>query len=162
MCDESSSVLVGNPADTDFVNEVDHPENAEDEYRIDGMEDIGRVRVSSSEFIILLHKFSKSFDCSYSVGMRFRMRFETEDAAERRFTGLIAGISDVDPVRWPGSKWRCLLDPNIQLLIFLISRCDEAHHRPTSTHGGRHLYTTSGSDFRPQNRLKHPAAPTRH
>ncbi|KAE9591698.1 hypothetical protein Lal_00038866 [Lupinus albus] len=66
-------------------------------------------RVSSSEFIIPLHKFSKSLDCSYSVGMRFRMRFETEDAAERRFTGLIAGISDVDPVRWPGSKWRCLL-----------------------------------------------------
>ncbi|CAL0334423.1 unnamed protein product [Lupinus luteus] len=66
-------------------------------------------RVSSSEFIIPLHKFSKSLDCSYSVGMRFRLRFETEDAAERRFTGLIAGISDVDPVRWPGSKWRCLL-----------------------------------------------------
>nr|ACU18048.1 unknown [Glycine max] len=41
--------------------------------------------------------------------MRFRMRFETEDAAERRCTGLIAGISDVDPVRWLGSKWRCLL-----------------------------------------------------
>jgi hypothetical protein len=26
-----------------------------------------------------------------------------------RFTGLIAGINDVDPVRWPGSKWKCLL-----------------------------------------------------
>ncbi|TKY71763.1 Auxin response factor 3 [Spatholobus suberectus] len=66
-------------------------------------------RVSSSEFIIPVHKFIKSLDCSYSVGMRFRMRFETEDAAERRCTGLIAGIGDVDPVRWPGSKWRCLL-----------------------------------------------------
>ncbi|GMP72326.1 hypothetical protein CsSME_00030410 [Camellia sinensis var. sinensis] len=41
--------------------------------------------------------------------MRFKMRFETEDTAERRYTGLITGISDVDPVRWPGSKWRCLL-----------------------------------------------------
>ncbi|KAG4381125.1 hypothetical protein AAZX31_15G076000 [Glycine max] len=66
-------------------------------------------RFSSSEFIIPVHKFLESLDCSYSVGMRFRMRFETEDAADRRFTGLIAGISDVDPVRWPGSKWRCLL-----------------------------------------------------
>ncbi|KAG4960408.1 hypothetical protein AAZX31_13G216800 [Glycine max] len=66
-------------------------------------------RFSSSEFIIPVHKFLKSLDCSYSVGMRFRMRFETEDAAERRCTGLIAGISDVDPVRWLGSKWRCLL-----------------------------------------------------
>ncbi|KAH1217241.1 Auxin response factor 3 [Glycine max] len=43
------------------------------------------------------------------TGMRFRMRFETEDAAERRFTGLIVGIADVDPVRWPGSRWRCLM-----------------------------------------------------
>ncbi|CAI8591085.1 unnamed protein product [Vicia faba] len=66
-------------------------------------------RVSSSDFIIPVNKFIKSLDCSYSAGMRFRMRFETEDAAERRITGLIAGISDVDPHRWPGSKWKCLL-----------------------------------------------------
>ncbi|XP_027346827.1 auxin response factor 3-like isoform X2 [Abrus precatorius] len=66
-------------------------------------------RVNSSEFIIPVQKFLKSLDYSYSVGMRFRMRFETEDAAERRFTGLIVGINDVNPVRWPGSKWRCLL-----------------------------------------------------
>ncbi|MED6157236.1 Arf GTPase arf3 [Stylosanthes scabra] len=66
-------------------------------------------RFSSSDFIIPVHKFWKSLDYSYSVGMRFRMRFETEDAAERRITGLIIGINDVDPVRWPGSKWRCLL-----------------------------------------------------
>lgn len=26
-----------------------------------------------------------------------------------RCTGLITGIGDADPVRWPGSKWRCLL-----------------------------------------------------
>ncbi|TKY59204.1 Auxin response factor 3 [Spatholobus suberectus] len=66
-------------------------------------------RASSSEFIIPIHKFLKSLDYSYSVGMRFRVRFETEDATERRFTGLIVGVSDVDPVRWPGSKWRCLM-----------------------------------------------------
>ncbi|KAK7319747.1 hypothetical protein RJT34_04472 [Clitoria ternatea] len=66
-------------------------------------------RASSSEFIIPIHKFLKSLDYAYSVGMRFRMRFETEDAAERRFAGLIVGITDVDPVRWPGSKWRCLV-----------------------------------------------------
>ncbi|XVE88119.1 hypothetical protein DITRI_Ditri19aG0042500 [Diplodiscus trichospermus] len=66
-------------------------------------------RSSSSEFIIPVHKFWKSLDHSFSIGMRFKMRFETEDAAERRFTGLVTGISDMDPVRWPGSKWRCLL-----------------------------------------------------
>ncbi|XVE51402.1 hypothetical protein DITRI_Ditri02bG0037500 [Diplodiscus trichospermus] len=66
-------------------------------------------RASSSEFIIPVHKFLKSLDHSFTVGMRFKMRFETEDAAERRYTGLVTGIGDMDPVRWPGSKWRCLL-----------------------------------------------------
>ncbi|XP_010260358.1 PREDICTED: auxin response factor 3-like [Nelumbo nucifera] len=66
-------------------------------------------RATQSEFIIPLCKFLKSFDQPFSVGMKFKMRFETEDAAERRYTGLIAGISDIDPVRWPGSKWRSLL-----------------------------------------------------
>ncbi|XP_058095773.1 auxin response factor 3-like isoform X2 [Magnolia sinica] len=65
-------------------------------------------RASPSEFIIPYRKFSKSFDHSFSIGMRFKMRVETEDAAERRYTGLITGISDSDPVRWPNSKWRCL------------------------------------------------------
>nr|WHM53216.1 auxin response factor 2 [Paeonia lactiflora] len=66
-------------------------------------------RASLSEFIIPFSKFSKSLDHSFSVGARFKMRFETEDSAERRYTGLITGISDMDPVRWPGSKWRCLV-----------------------------------------------------
>nr|AHY24029.1 auxin response factor [Dimocarpus longan] len=66
-------------------------------------------RANASEFIIPVHKFLRSLDHTFQVGMRFRMRFETEDAADRRYTGLITGIADMDPVRWPGSKWRCLL-----------------------------------------------------
>ncbi|KAL3519835.1 hypothetical protein ACH5RR_017984 [Cinchona calisaya] len=66
-------------------------------------------RAGSSEFIVPYQRFSKSIAHSLSAGMRFKMRFETEDAAERRCAGLIVGISDIDPVRWPGSKWRCLL-----------------------------------------------------
>lgn len=66
-------------------------------------------RASSSEFIIPSRKFLRCLDHSFSPGMRFKMRFETEDAAERRYTGLITGISELDPVRWPGSKWRCLV-----------------------------------------------------
>ncbi|GAB4827012.1 Arf GTPase arf3 [Ancistrocladus abbreviatus] len=66
-------------------------------------------RSSSSEFIVPFRRFLRSFDHPFSVGMRFQMRFEAEDAAERRFTGVITGIGDVDPLRWPGSKWRCLL-----------------------------------------------------
>ncbi|WCJ27108.1 Auxin response factor 3 [Euphorbia peplus] len=66
-------------------------------------------RASSSEFIVPFHKFLKSLDYSFSIGMRFKMRFETEDAAERRYVGIVTGISDLDPVRWPSSKWRCLV-----------------------------------------------------
>ncbi|CAN1283817.1 Auxin response factor 3 [Linum perenne] len=66
-------------------------------------------RASSSEFVIPLNKFVKSLDYSFCAGMRFKMRFETEDAAERRCSGMITGISDLDPVRWPRSKWRCLM-----------------------------------------------------
>lgn len=66
-------------------------------------------RASSSEFIIPFHHFSKSLAHSFPAGMRFKMRVETEDAAERRCTGIITGIGDSDPIRWPGSKWRCLM-----------------------------------------------------
>lgn len=66
-------------------------------------------RVNESEFIVPYWKFRKSNICSISAGTRFKMRFESEDAAERRCTGLITAVSDLDPVRWPGSKWRCLV-----------------------------------------------------
>ncbi|XP_058100617.1 auxin response factor 3-like isoform X2 [Magnolia sinica] len=66
-------------------------------------------RESPSEFIIPYRKFVKSFDHSFPIGMRFKMLFDNEDAADRRYTGLITGIGDIDPVRWPGSKWKCLL-----------------------------------------------------
>ncbi|KAI3718980.1 hypothetical protein L6452_19866 [Arctium lappa] len=62
-----------------------------------------------SEFIVSYHQFRKSLANKFSHGMRFNTRFETEDAAERRCTGIITGISDMDPVKWPGSKWRCLM-----------------------------------------------------
>ncbi|KAL1834138.1 hypothetical protein DCAR_0104307 [Daucus carota subsp. sativus] len=66
-------------------------------------------RSSSSDFVIPFSKFSKSLANSFSPGIRFKMRIETEDATERRCTGLIVGTGDVDPLRWPGSKWRCLM-----------------------------------------------------
>jgi hypothetical protein len=25
-----------------------------------------------------------------------------------RFSGTVVGTEDADPIRWPGSKWRCL------------------------------------------------------
>lgn len=37
------------------------------------------------------------------------MRYEAEDAGDRRYTGVVTGMAELDPVRWPASKWRCLM-----------------------------------------------------
>ncbi|KAF5175142.1 Auxin response factor [Thalictrum thalictroides] len=65
-------------------------------------------RASPAEFVIPYQKFAKSITHSLSIGIRFKMRFEKEDTAERRCSGVVTGIGDVDPFRWPDSKWRCL------------------------------------------------------
>ncbi|KAK4351897.1 hypothetical protein RND71_027415 [Anisodus tanguticus] len=66
-------------------------------------------RACPSEFVIPLAKYRKSvYNTQLSVGMRFGMMFETEESGKRRYMGTIGGISDLDPLRWPGSKWRCL------------------------------------------------------
>ncbi|CAA7019090.1 unnamed protein product [Microthlaspi erraticum] len=66
-------------------------------------------KASWSNFIIPAPKFLKIVDYPFCIGMRFKARVESEDASERRSPGIITGISDLDPIRWPGSKWRCLL-----------------------------------------------------
>ncbi|GAA0153332.1 hypothetical protein LIER_37656 [Lithospermum erythrorhizon] len=66
-------------------------------------------RLISSEFIVPFYKFSKSLTLTFSAGTRFKIRFETDEAVERRHCGLVIGMSDLDPIRWPGSKWRSLL-----------------------------------------------------
>ncbi|CAN6327614.1 unnamed protein product [Urochloa humidicola] len=65
-------------------------------------------RTVASEFIVPLYKFAKSSNYPLSVGMRFKVGCGDEDANQRS-CGLISGISEVDPIRWPGSKWRCIL-----------------------------------------------------
>jgi hypothetical protein len=41
-------------------------------------------RLSQSEFIIPYSKFMKSFSQQFSAGLRFKMRYEGDDASERR------------------------------------------------------------------------------
>ncbi|XP_057974564.1 auxin response factor 5 [Malania oleifera] len=66
-------------------------------------------RACPSEFIIPVAKYRKSiYGAQISIGMRFGMMFETEESGKRRYMGTIVGISDLDPLRWPGSKWRNL------------------------------------------------------
>ncbi|KAI4308154.1 hypothetical protein L6164_031257 [Bauhinia variegata] len=64
-------------------------------------------RASPSEFVIPLARYVKAVcHTRVSVGMRFRMLFETEESSVRRYMGTITSISDLDPVRWRNSHWR--------------------------------------------------------
>ncbi|CAL0325489.1 unnamed protein product [Lupinus luteus] len=65
-------------------------------------------RASTSDFVIPLAKYNKAMYTKVSLGMRFRMMFETEESGVRRYMGTITGISDLDPVRWKSSQWRNL------------------------------------------------------
>ncbi|CAG7902153.1 unnamed protein product [Brassica rapa] len=66
-------------------------------------------RACPAEFVIPIAKYRKAICGSQlSVSMRFGMMFETEDSGKRRYMGTIVGISDLDPLRWAGSKWRNL------------------------------------------------------
>ncbi|KAL6616648.1 hypothetical protein ACP70R_038918 [Stipagrostis hirtigluma subsp. patula] len=66
-----------------------------------------KPRTSPSEFIIPYDQYMESLKNNYSIGMRFRMRFEGEEAPEQRFTGTIVGCENLDPL-WPDSSWRYL------------------------------------------------------
>ncbi|KAL6575836.1 ADP-ribosylation factor 4 [Orobanche hederae] len=66
-------------------------------------------RASHANFIIPYQKYVKSTASQISVGMKFKMRFDIDDSPERRFSGVVTGIGDIDPYRWPNSKWRCLM-----------------------------------------------------
>ncbi|GMJ05903.1 ORESARA 14, ARF1-BINDING PROTEIN, auxin response factor 2, HLS1 SUPPRESSOR [Hibiscus trionum] len=67
-----------------------------------------KPRTSPAEFIVPFDQYMESLKNNYSIGMRFKMRFEGEEAPEQRFTGTVVGIEDADPKRWQDSKWRCL------------------------------------------------------
>ncbi|KAL6848662.1 hypothetical protein ACP4OV_021245 [Aristida adscensionis] len=100
-------------------------------------------RLSQSEFIIPYSMFMKSLSRPFSAGMRFKMRYESEDATERRYTGLITGIGDVDPM-WRGSKWKCLLvrwDDDIDFRR--ANRVSPWEIESTSSVSGSHLSTSS-------------------
>ncbi|XP_050371708.1 auxin response factor 4 isoform X2 [Argentina anserina] len=63
-------------------------------------------RASHAEFVIPYRKYVRSIANPVIKGTRFKMRFDRDDSPER--SGVVTGISDLDPYRWPNSKWRCL------------------------------------------------------
>ncbi|KAI3461452.1 hypothetical protein Pfo_018115 [Paulownia fortunei] len=66
-------------------------------------------RASHADFIVPYQKYVKGTTSQIPVGTRFKMRFDFDDSPERRFSGVVTGVGDMDPYRWPNSKWRCLM-----------------------------------------------------
>uniref|UniRef100_A0A2P2LYQ5 Auxin response factor n=1 Tax=Rhizophora mucronata TaxID=61149 RepID=A0A2P2LYQ5_RHIMU len=64
-------------------------------------------RARYAQFVVPHQKYMKSIMTPVYIGTRFKMRFEMDDSPER-CTGVVTGIGDLDPYRWPNSKWRCL------------------------------------------------------
>ncbi|KAF8663725.1 hypothetical protein HU200_055047 [Digitaria exilis] len=65
-------------------------------------------RASASEYVIPYQKFLKSLNHSVCIGANINFQCQNEDVSERR-SGMVVGISEVDSIKWPGSKWRSLL-----------------------------------------------------
>ncbi|KAJ1409182.1 PB1 domain [Sesbania bispinosa] len=67
-------------------------------------------RASHADFVIPYQKFVKSIKNPVTIGTRFKMKFEMDESPERRCSGgIVTGMSDLDPYKWPKSKWRCLM-----------------------------------------------------
>ncbi|BAT91944.1 hypothetical protein LR48_Vigan05g181700 [Vigna angularis] len=67
-------------------------------------------RASHADFVVPYHKYVKSIKNPVTIGTRFKVRFEMDESPERRCTsGIVTGMSDLDPYKWPKSRWRCLM-----------------------------------------------------
>lgn len=91
----------------------------------------------------------KSITNQIPVGTRFKISVDLDDAPERRFSkihysfdiivfakmfffvrtnlmcssrysGVVTGVGDVDPRRWPNSKWRCLMVECVCVCVCLV------------------------------------------
>ncbi|KAF6160482.1 hypothetical protein GIB67_019251 [Kingdonia uniflora] len=60
-----------------------------------------RYRGNPAEFVIPYNKYVKSITHQVAICMRFKIKLENVDAAERRCSGVVTGAGDIDPFRWP-------------------------------------------------------------
>ncbi|KAG0495823.1 hypothetical protein HPP92_000514 [Vanilla planifolia] len=61
----------------------------------------------TSQFILSVNKYLVAVNSGFTVGMRFKMRFEGDDVPEKKYTGTIVGVGDLSS-QWEDSKWRQL------------------------------------------------------
>ncbi|EFH62586.1 predicted protein, partial [Arabidopsis lyrata subsp. lyrata] len=66
--------------------------------------DVVLFLATHAEFVIPYEKYITSIRNPICIGTRFIMRFEMNDSPER-CAGVVAGVYDLDPYRWPNSKW---------------------------------------------------------
>ncbi|TVT98230.1 hypothetical protein EJB05_56449 [Eragrostis curvula] len=70
-----------------------------------------KPRTSRSDFIVSVNKYLEAKKQKISVGMRFKMRFEGDEAPERRFSGTIIDVGSLPAMSkslWANSDWRSL------------------------------------------------------
>ncbi|XP_045793359.1 auxin response factor 2-like [Trifolium pratense] len=63
--------------------------------------------ITPFEFMIPLKTYVESIERDYSIGTRVRRLLSEVEGSPRRY-GTIVGNEDIDPIRWPGSEWRCI------------------------------------------------------
>ncbi|KAF2569795.1 hypothetical protein F2Q68_00025417 [Brassica cretica] len=63
-------------------------------------------QTSRSEFIVSVNRYLEAKNQKLSVGMRFKMRFEGEEAPEK--SGTIVGVQENKSSVWHDSEWRSL------------------------------------------------------
>ncbi|KAI3945019.1 hypothetical protein MKW92_012582 [Papaver armeniacum] len=84
-----------------------------------------RPRTSPSEFLIPYEQYMNSVRSSFTVGTRFKMRIDSEEAPEERPSGTLVGIEEDDPVHWPCSQWKCLVFRRFNQNGFLLTTFTE-------------------------------------
>ncbi|TXG53884.1 hypothetical protein EZV62_019140 [Acer yangbiense] len=65
-------------------------------------------RASFADFLIPYEKCMKSITTTWHIGANFQMQYKLDDSLQR-CNGVVIGMADLDPNKWPNSKWRCIM-----------------------------------------------------
>ncbi|KAL5760362.1 hypothetical protein ACOSQ2_019200 [Xanthoceras sorbifolium] len=78
---------------------------------------------SVADFLIPYEKYMKSITSTRVIGTNFQMQYKMDDSLQRSVNSIsyndksvVNKMDDLDPNKWPNSKWRCLIvswDKNI-------------------------------------------------